>query len=82
MNKKFTKEDLVKTGEEINNLCRAFNIREGITKKDDHLPKWFITEPIKKGAYDGKTVSEQDFEKMLDEYYRLRRWDKNGKPPS
>jgi len=82
MNKKFTKEDLVKTGEEINNLCRAFNIREGITKKDDHLPKWFITEPIKKGAYDGKTVSEQDFEKMLDEYYRLRRWDTNGKPPS
>jgi len=82
INSKITKEDLVKTGEEINNLCRSFNIREGITKKDDHLPEWFIKVPIKKGAYDGKTVNEQDFETMLNEYYKLRRWDINGNPPS
>ena len=82
VNSKITKEDLVKTGEEINNLCRAFNIREGITKKDDHLPNWFIKVPIKKGAYDGKTVNEKDFETILNEYYRLRRWDENGNPPT
>jgi len=82
MNSKITKEDLVKIGEEINNLCRSFNIREGISKKDDHLPDWFIKVPIKKGAYDGKTVNEKDFETMLNEYYRLRRWDINGNPPS
>jgi len=80
INRKITKDDLVKTGEEINNLCRAFNVREGITKKDDNLPNWFIKVPIKKGPYDGKTVNKEDFEKMLNEYYKLRKWNVNGVP--
>jgi aldehyde:ferredoxin oxidoreductase len=79
--KKITKEDLVKTGEIINNLCRWFNVREGITRRDDCLPNLFITEPLKKGQYDGKVVKNDDFEKMLSEYYKLRKWDSNGIPP-
>jgi len=77
---KITKDDLVKTGERINNLCRWFNIREGITRSDDYLPNKFMIEPLKKGQYDGRVVKKEDFEKMLNEYYKLRKWDKNGTP--
>ena len=79
--KKITKEDLVKTGERINNLCRWFNIREGITRKDDYLPNRFMGEPLIKGQYDGKVIKKEDFETMLDQYYKLRKWDSNGIPP-
>lgn len=29
----------------------------------------------------GKKTNRQKFDKMLDEYYELHKWDKNGKPP-
>ena len=79
--KKITKDDLVKTGERINNLCRWFNIREGMTRNDDYLPNRFMVEPLKKGQYDGNVVKKENFETMLNEYYKLRKWDKNGNPP-
>jgi len=79
--RKITKDDLVKTGERINNLCRWFNVREGITRKDDYLPNRFSIEPLKKGQYDGKVVKKENFETMLNEYYKLRKWDSNGIPP-
>ena len=78
--RKITKEDLVKTGENINNLCRLFNVREGITRKDDYLPSLFSIEPLKKGQYDGRVVKKEDFDIMLNEYYKLRKWDNNGIP--
>ncbi len=60
---------LMATAERINNLIRAINIREGITKKDDTLPKRSTTEPIK-----GQTVEEDKLNKMLNQYYKLRGW--------
>jgi aldehyde:ferredoxin oxidoreductase len=79
--KTITKDDLVTTGERINNLCRWFNVREGITRKDDYLPNRFSIEPLKKGQYDGMVLNKENFDMMLDEYYKLRKWDNNGIPP-
>ena len=76
-----TKADLVQTGEQINNLCRYYNLREGVTKQDDRLPDLFMNVPLKKGQYNGITVSKENFETMLNEYYKLRKWDNNGIPP-
>jgi aldehyde:ferredoxin oxidoreductase len=77
---KITKADLVQTGEKINNLCRYYNLREGVTKQDDRLPDLFMNVPLKKGQYNGITVSKENFEKMLNEYYKLRKWDTSGIP--
>jgi aldehyde:ferredoxin oxidoreductase len=79
--KTVTKDDLVSTGERINNLCRWFNVREGITRKDDYLPNRFSIEPLKKGQYNGTVINKENFDTMLNEYYKLRRWDNNGIPP-
>jgi len=76
----FTVEDYLKTGERIWNLTRLFNVREGITRKDDTLPPRFMEEPLPEGATKGQVVTKEMLDEMLDEYYALRGWDKNGVP--
>ncbi len=63
---------LVEIGERQLNLKRLFNAREGITRKDDQLPKRFTHEPMPEGPGKGQVV---DLESLLDDYYRLRGWD-------
>jgi aldehyde:ferredoxin oxidoreductase len=50
----------------IQNDTRRFNLREGITSKDDTLPKRFFDEPLGK---EGKTIRREDLQKMLLDYY-------------
>jgi len=69
---KVTEKNLRITGERIVNLQRAYNIREGLSKKDDTLPDRFLKEPIPDGPCKGQTV---DLETMLNEYYQVRGWD-------
>jgi aldehyde:ferredoxin oxidoreductase len=74
---KIEPDDLVKTGERIWLLQRVFNIRMGITRKDDTLPERFLKEPILEGPAKGQVVN---LEPMLEEYYELRGLDEEGKP--
>jgi len=67
-------------GERIYNLERAFNCREGVSRKDDNLPRRVTNEPIPSGASQGMYCPPQEFNGLLDEYYRLRGWDENGIP--
>ncbi|MBW2065586.1 MAG: aldehyde ferredoxin oxidoreductase family protein [Deltaproteobacteria bacterium] len=71
----FKPEDIQKVGERINNLARAFNVREGFTRADDTLPERVMKEPLEKGASKGHMISKEDLESMLDEYYSARGWD-------
>ncbi|MEM3522304.1 MAG: aldehyde ferredoxin oxidoreductase family protein [Candidatus Bathyarchaeia archaeon] len=66
-------EGIRKVGERVVNLQRAFNIREGISRKDDTLPERFTKVPAPEGPPKGHVV---ELERMLDEYYELRGWDK------
>ncbi|MEM2896291.1 MAG: aldehyde ferredoxin oxidoreductase family protein [Candidatus Bathyarchaeia archaeon] len=73
-------EELVMIGERINNIERAFNVREGITRKDDTQPKRLLKEPIPRGPSKGHYCAEW-LDQMLDEYYENREWDiKTGLP--
>ncbi len=72
--------ELLKLGERVYNLERAFNVREGISRKDDALPPRLMKEPIKDGPSKGQRVSQEELDHMLDHYYRMRGWDSNGKP--
>jgi len=68
-------DELMKTGERIFNLCRAFNVREGITRKDDRLPER-IAEPATTGPTRGQALDATTLGLMLDNYYEIRGWDK------
>ena len=76
----FTAEEIQQIGERVNNVARLFNGREGFSRKDDTFPKRLMTEPIKAGASAGQLISQADLDAMLDEYYEVRGWDKNGNP--
>lgn len=65
-------ESLKRAGERIYNLQRAYNVRHGITRRDDTLPRRLLTEPSPSQRAKGHVVR---LEIMLEEYYRLRRWD-------
>jgi aldehyde:ferredoxin oxidoreductase len=56
---------------------RLFNLKAGFSRKDDTLPSRILNEPIKSGPSKGEI---EELDKMLDEYYSLRGWDKNGVP--
>jgi aldehyde:ferredoxin oxidoreductase len=74
----FGVEEFRKTGERIYNLERAFNVREGLTRADDTLPKRLLEEPLPEGPAEGHV---NNLEILLDPYYEFRKWEKTtGKP--
>jgi aldehyde:ferredoxin oxidoreductase len=79
---KISKPQLMEIGERIYTLERMFNNREGFGRKDDALPERYFKEPTPIGLAiaKGKTIDKEMFNKMLDEYYELHKWDSNGAP--
>ncbi|MHA1709289.1 MAG: aldehyde ferredoxin oxidoreductase family protein [Candidatus Baldrarchaeia archaeon] len=83
-----TREAMRLAAERIWNLQRMINALDGFTRRDDAIPEqWF--EPLRERGrvfvmrdyYRRREISREDLEKMLDEYYEERGWDrKTGIP--
>ncbi|MHA2173238.1 MAG: aldehyde ferredoxin oxidoreductase family protein [Candidatus Hodarchaeales archaeon] len=73
----FSEKDFRLTGERIYNLERIYNIREGLTRADDTLPKRLLEDPLPDGPAKGHVVN---LDPMLDAYYQYRGWDQDGRP--
>jgi aldehyde:ferredoxin oxidoreductase len=76
---KLTLPQLVEVGERIWNLERMFNVGAGFGRKDDTLPDRCF-EPIKGEASQGAVITHEAFDRMLDEYYAVRGWTREGVP--
>ncbi|MEA1872371.1 MAG: aldehyde ferredoxin oxidoreductase C-terminal domain-containing protein, partial [Chloroflexota bacterium] len=73
----FNADSIIRTGERSFNLKRVINIKLGVTKKDDQLPK-ITTAPLSEGTSQGK---EPDMDTLLQGHYKERGWDvATGKP--
>lgn len=74
-----SRADLERAGEKTASLERLFNVRAGFGRGDDDLPLRFTAESI---VIDGRerVVSEEDKDRMLDDYYQVRGWDSDGVP--
>ena len=70
-------EQMYRIARRICNLRRAFNVREGLTRKDDVIPDRFTREPMPEGPGKGQVAN---LKVMLDEYYKMRGWNRNGVP--
>jgi aldehyde:ferredoxin oxidoreductase len=67
-----------KTGLRILTLERMFNMREGLTREDDHLPLRLTGDPLPDGPRKGSVVPMDD---LLDEGYKAFGWDQaTGNP--
>ena len=75
-------DELIDVADRIYSLQRAFNIREGESRVDDALPKRFTTQPIPSGPAAGKYMSQENLDKLLDETYEKRGWDKKTGYPT
>lgn len=74
--------DLLEVGERVLNLQRLFNMREGLSRKDDILPERIKQKPAF-GFYEKEHLCAiKDFEGMLEEYYEARKWDIETGMPS
>jgi aldehyde:ferredoxin oxidoreductase len=87
-------EDLLQIGERIVNLERLYNVRQGLSRADDRLPGRFVEEAVPLFGFDRdpdtgslrqspEPISHAqiyDFEAMLDRYYELRGWSRDGVP--
>lgn len=70
--------ELMKIAERISTVTRCFNIKHGLTAKDDALPKRLL-QPLTEGGNQGN--APQDFAGKIKEYYSVRKWDPvTGKP--
>jgi len=73
----YTDEELLEVGKRIYSLEREFNSKAGFVRKDDMLPPRFLEEELEEGSSRNRVVQ---LDKMLDEYYAIRGWDKKGIP--
>jgi aldehyde:ferredoxin oxidoreductase len=74
---KMDQHQLIRLGERIFNLKRMYNVRLGISRKDDILPSRMLAEPKPDGKAAGAVPH---LGLMLSEYYKLRGWSKEGIP--
>ena len=74
---KWDVERLRQTGERIWNLEKLFNLKAGLTIKDDTLPPRMLKEPAPAGFNKGGVT---ELEIMIPQYYAARGWSKEGVP--
>lgn len=73
--------ELMMAGERRLQLMRAFNAREGFSKKDDELPGKMFT-PLKGGITDGFSIDKEAFYRARNFYYDMACWTGEDAAPS
>ncbi|MBP1722193.1 MAG: aor9 [Deltaproteobacteria bacterium] len=81
---RFTRDELLAIGERAYQIERAVIVLRGITREDD-LPNWKCLNQgcVREDAVASPPVppvNREKYEKVLDRYYRLRGWNKEGVP--
>ena len=76
----FSLDNLVTLGERVWNMEKDFNLRAGLSRKDDTLPPRLFKEGAPSGPAKGMVAGKGRFDEVLDEYYELRGWNKDGVP--
>lgn len=79
--REWTEAEMNAVAERVINIARAFNQREGFNRKDDTMPKRIANEALKSGAAAGQKIPQEAFEDMLDQYYSVLGWSKDGMVP-
>ncbi len=69
-------------GERTITMARMFNLREGLSAKDDELPDRLFL-PLEEGTPREKRISKEEFTEALRLYYGAMGWDpETGVPTS
>jgi len=74
----YKEKDIQEVGKRIIDIERMFNNREGISRKDDTLPKRYFDDQMPLKLSKGHCIDRKEFDNLLSRYYKLRGWDNNG----
>jgi aldehyde:ferredoxin oxidoreductase len=74
-------EEMVRIGERATNMARAFNVREGFSRKDDVLPERLFA-PLENGLLEGVGISKSDFERTMSDLYNCKGWNPETGTPT
>jgi aldehyde:ferredoxin oxidoreductase len=75
-------DDLLLVAERVYNLTRCIWLREYPHMDwswDCPPPRWF-EEGLPSGPFKGIRLDREEYRRLLNEYYKLRGWDRNGRP--
>ena len=70
-------EGLLKAAARGLDIRKAFNQREGVSRKDDTMPMRFLTEPLMVRGQMRPPYEKQKLDQMVTEYYEARGWDRD-----
>lgn len=75
-------DDLVRLSGRMYHLTRCFNVREipGYGRAFDYPPARFMEERVPSGPSQGAVAPKELLDRLLDDYYGVQGWDKNGVP--
>ncbi|MBU0497573.1 MAG: aldehyde ferredoxin oxidoreductase family protein [Candidatus Thermoplasmatota archaeon] len=74
----FNEKNIQEVGKRIIDIERMFNNREGITRKNDTLPKRYFDDPMPLNIAKGHHIDRKEFDTLLSRYYKLRSWTPDG----
>jgi len=81
LGRRYTEDELREVGRRVVDLERVFLNEQGITSRDDTLPRRYFDEPMPDGRAKGHRIDREEFAKLLQRFYRLRGWDEDGVVP-
>lgn len=70
--------ELLRGAERGLNLRKAFNTREGASRSDDRTPPKFLTQALKSRDEVLEPLTEEQVNRLIDEYYDERGWKSDG----
>jgi len=74
--------EALQVGERRLNMLRAFNMREGIDRSADRLPRKLFKELAGNGPSRGLKLDEQELQSALTKFYRIAGWDEQTGNPT
>lgn len=76
-NWKVKESELLRIGEKIHNIEKAFNtLHVGFTRKEDFPPTRLMESRVSQGQFEGEYLNKEKWNLMLDEYYDFHQWDR------
>jgi len=75
----YTLKEALDLGERIAAMGRIYNYREGLSAKDDKMPKRFFG-GTQDGALEDGGVDEAAMDRAVKSFYAMMDWDEDGKP--
>ncbi len=73
-----TLNELLQRSMDLYDLTRAINTKLGISRKDDYPPERVFTLAMTEGPHAGKILKREEYDAILDIYYKKRGWAKDG----